>query len=110
MLSACDRRTSGDVLHDFLLSRRGPVADRLYLSSADGGRAITDAVAETYHIAKYGYALTGIRFVPPKQGARFTAELFIHVYGTEWSEGDVLVLRCLELSRLACQTTKQTKT
>ena len=26
---------------------RGPVADRLYLSTADGGRAITDAVTET---------------------------------------------------------------
>jgi ADP-ribosylglycohydrolase len=50
---------------------RGPVADRLYLSSADGGRAITDAVTETYHIAKCSYALTGTSFVLPKQGARF---------------------------------------
>ena len=30
---------------------RGPVADRLYLPTADGGRAITDAVRETYPLS-----------------------------------------------------------
>ncbi|HVX44534.1 MAG TPA: ADP-ribosylglycohydrolase family protein [Mycobacteriales bacterium] len=38
---------------------RGPVADRLYLSTADGGRGITDAVAETDHIVASGRALAG---------------------------------------------------
>ena len=38
---------------------RGPVADRLYLPTADGGRAITDAVTETYHMVKLGRALAG---------------------------------------------------
>ncbi len=36
---------------------RGPVADRLYLPTADGGRAISDAVIETYHIVNSGRAL-----------------------------------------------------
>ena len=40
---------------------RGPVADRLYLPTADGGRAITDAVTETYHIVNIGRALAGAR-------------------------------------------------
>lgn len=54
---------------------RGPIADRLYLSTADGGRAITDAVAETYHIVNIGRALVGATPVVPKSGARFHFEL-----------------------------------
>ena len=54
---------------------RGPVADRLYMSAADGGRALTDAVTETYHIVNIGRALAGEAPVPPKVGARFHFEL-----------------------------------
>ena len=54
---------------------RGPVADRLYLSTADGGRAITDAVTETYHIVNSGRALAGLAPLAPKDGARFHFEL-----------------------------------
>ena len=54
---------------------RGPVADRLYLPTADGGRAITDAVTETYHIVNTGLALAGLAPVAPKGGARFHFEL-----------------------------------
>lgn len=54
---------------------RGPVADRLYLPTADGGRAITDAVTETYHIVNIGRALAGEKPVRPKGGARFHFEL-----------------------------------
>ena len=50
---------------------RGPVADRLYLSTADGGRAISDAVAETYAIVNSGRALRGLAPLAPKEGARF---------------------------------------
>ncbi|MBO0793294.1 MAG: ADP-ribosylglycohydrolase family protein, partial [Ktedonobacteraceae bacterium] len=50
---------------------RGPLADRLYLPTADGGRAITDAVNETYHVARAGYALAGLPLTEPKGGARF---------------------------------------
>ncbi len=50
---------------------RGPVADRIYLPTADGGRAITDAVRETYEIVNIGRALAGQEPVAPKNGARF---------------------------------------
>jgi hypothetical protein len=55
---------------------RGPVADRLLISSADGSRSVTDAVCVTYEIARIGYALGN--FSPPaspKNGARFHFEL-----------------------------------
>jgi len=54
---------------------RGPVADRLYLPTADGGRAISDAVTETYHIVNIGRVLAGQAPEGPKQGARFHFEL-----------------------------------
>jgi ADP-ribosylglycohydrolase len=54
---------------------RGPVADRLYLPAADGGRAITDAVMETYHVVNIGRALAGKEPLAPKGGTRFHFEL-----------------------------------
>ena len=54
---------------------RGPVADRLYLPTADGGRAVTDAVTETYHIVNIGRSLAGEAPVAPKGGARFHFDL-----------------------------------
>jgi len=54
---------------------RGPVADRLYLPTADGGRAVTDAVIETYHIVNSGRTLAGEAPLAPKGGARFHFEL-----------------------------------
>ncbi|MBI3958032.1 MAG: ADP-ribosylglycohydrolase family protein [Chloroflexi bacterium] len=54
---------------------RGPVADRLYLPTADGGRAISDAVTESYHVVNTGRALAGAAPLAPKQGARFHFEL-----------------------------------
>jgi hypothetical protein len=50
---------------------RGPVADRLYLPTADGGRCITDAVQETCRIVNLGRALAGEGPIAPKGGARF---------------------------------------
>ncbi|MFN3330934.1 MAG: ADP-ribosylglycohydrolase family protein, partial [Caldilinea sp.] len=38
---------------------RSPVADRMYLSTADGGRAVTNALTESYHIINIGRALAG---------------------------------------------------
>src|ERR687885_723172 len=54
---------------------RGPVADRLYLPTADGGRAITDAVQETYRVVNIGRSLAGQAPVAPKDGARFHFDL-----------------------------------
>jgi ADP-ribosylglycohydrolase len=53
---------------------RGPVADRMYLATADGGRAISDALTESYHIVNIGRALQGEPPLAPKQGARFHFE------------------------------------
>ncbi len=54
---------------------RGPIADRLYLPTADGGRAITDAVRETYEVVNIGRALAELPPRAPKQGARFHFDL-----------------------------------
>jgi hypothetical protein len=54
---------------------RGPVADRLYLPTADGGRGITDAVTEACYIVNIGRALSGEAPVAPKDGARFHLNL-----------------------------------
>src|SRR5919112_409947 len=54
---------------------RGPIADRLYLPTADGGRAITDAVTETFNVVNTGRALAGLPPRAPKGGARFHWEL-----------------------------------
>ncbi len=54
---------------------RGPVADRMFLPTADGGRAITDALTEAYHIVNIGRALAGAPALAPKDGARFHFEL-----------------------------------
>ncbi len=50
---------------------RGPVRDRLFVVSADGGRAITDAVREAEELAASGRALAGVAPWHPKGGARF---------------------------------------
>ncbi len=54
---------------------RGPVADRLYLPTADGGRAVTDAVREALQINNIGRALYGQPPLAPKKGARFNFDL-----------------------------------
>ena len=50
---------------------RGPVADQLYLPTADGGRAITDALHETDFLLETAYAIHGQHWIRPKAGARF---------------------------------------
>jgi len=54
---------------------RGPINDRLLLSTADGGRAVTDAVSETYAIVNAARALQKQPLLKPKGGARFHFEL-----------------------------------
>jgi ADP-ribosylglycohydrolase len=50
---------------------RGPVADRMYLSTADGSRAITDALTEALRIVNAGRILQGEAPLAPKNGAKF---------------------------------------
>ncbi|KAA3648281.1 MAG: ADP-ribosylglycohydrolase family protein [Chloroflexi bacterium] len=54
---------------------RQPIADRLYISSADGGRAISDAVQESYILANLVGKLAGEAPLNPKDAARFHFEL-----------------------------------
>ncbi|GCE10971.1 ADP-ribosylglycohydrolase family protein [Tengunoibacter tsumagoiensis] len=54
---------------------RGPVADRMYLPTADGGRTITDAVQETLALVNTARALKGNAALHYKGGARFHFEL-----------------------------------
>lgn len=70
---------------------RGPVADRLYLSTADGGRAISDAVIETYHVVNAARALAGADALAPKSGARFHFSLPGSVQGFESANSGVEV-------------------
>lgn len=50
---------------------RGPVADRLYLPTADGGSCVTDAATQAFRLINIGRALAGEAAVAPKDGARF---------------------------------------
>ncbi len=71
------------------LKLRAPVADRLFLSTADGGRCITDAVRETYEICRLANRLGQVPPVPiPKQGARFHFELPGSLQGFQVEPGD----------------------
>jgi ADP-ribosylglycohydrolase len=54
---------------------RGPINDRMLLSTADGGRSVTDAVNETYAIVNAARALREEPPLKPKRGARFHFEL-----------------------------------
>jgi len=67
---------------------RGPIADRMLISSADGGNAITDAVRVAYQIAGFGFRLAGVG-VPgaPKNGATFHFSLPGSVQGFEADSG-----------------------
>ncbi|MCZ7646316.1 MAG: ADP-ribosylglycohydrolase family protein [Planctomycetota bacterium] len=65
---------------------RQPVADRLFLPTADGGRCVTDAARETCELAKTAHALYGEPFAAPKGGARFHFELPGSVQGFAFEE------------------------
>jgi ADP-ribosylglycohydrolase len=65
---------------------REPVADRMYLSSADGGRAITDAATEAVHVVNLGRALAGEPSWKP--GARFHFSLRGSVQGFDGDHAD----------------------
>lgn len=50
---------------------RGPVADRIFLTSAEGGRTISDAVAVTREIVRAGHALAGLPLPVGAKDRRF---------------------------------------
>jgi ADP-ribosylglycohydrolase len=74
---------------------RTPVADRLYLSTADGGRCITDAVRETYEICRMAHKLGQAPAVAaPKNGARFHFTLLGSVQGFQVEPSSGAGLAC----------------
>ncbi|TCR87934.1 ADP-ribosylglycohydrolase family protein [Rhizobium sp. BK376] len=51
---------------------RGPIADRMLISSADGGNSINDAVRQAYFLTNLGLQLSGgQKLDAPKDGAQF---------------------------------------
>lgn len=66
---------------------RTPVADKMYLPTADGGRCITDAVRETYEVVNIGRSLQGLEPLAPKAGARYHFEMSGSVQAWEAGRG-----------------------
>jgi hypothetical protein len=83
---------------------REPVVDRLYLSTADGGRGITDALTEAYHVVNSGRALAGQAPVTPKGGARFHFELPGSVQGFQAEDSSVRLENVAGHSRLGTRS------
>ena len=51
---------------------RGPIADRMLISSADGGNSINDAVRQAYYLTNLGLQLAGGEMLEaPKGGAQY---------------------------------------
>lgn len=73
---------------------RQPVADRLYVSTAEGGETVSDALRESQRIVRIGRSLAGEIPAPPKRGARFNFDLPGAVQGFER-------LDCAELQNVA---------
>jgi ADP-ribosylglycohydrolase len=53
---------------------RGPVRDRLFLPTAEGGRCISDAVREADALVAMARTMRGLEVHAPKEGARFHFE------------------------------------
>ena len=71
---------------------RGPVADRLYLPTADGARCLSDALREAYALVNMGRALAGQPPVAPKDGARFHFSLPGSVQGFGADDPETLIV------------------
>ena len=66
---------------------RGPLADRMLISSADGGNSINDAVRQAYYLAGLGCGLAGEPApAAPKNGAMFHFSLPGSVQGFRVAE------------------------
>ena len=71
---------------------RGPLADRMLISSADGGNAMNDAVRVAYRLAALGQRLAGSPpSAPPKDGAQYHFSLPGSVQGFRPKHGHRLI-------------------
>jgi ADP-ribosylglycohydrolase len=78
---------------------RGPVADRILMPTADGGRAVTDAVQEALRIVNIGRSLAKEPPAWPKGGARFNFSFPGSVQGFS-PEGDTKLENWMEHSQV----------
>ena len=87
---------------------RGPVADRLYLPTAEGGSCFSDALTVATQLVAVAHALAGLEADSPKNGARyhwsqpgsvqsFTSES-LTIRNVEWSGEHGLLLRAEDAS------------
>lgn len=67
---------------------RGPVADRIVMPTADGGRTVTDAAREAMAVINAGRAMAGHEPLAPKDGARFPFVLPGSRHAFELCDGD----------------------
>jgi ADP-ribosylglycohydrolase len=80
---------------------RNPIADRMYISTADGGGSITDAVIEARALIKAGHVLAGSKApAPAKNGARFSFEFPGSLQGFSVKSGSVAHLHPLEIGNV----------
>ena len=70
------------------LDWRGPVADRIYVPTADPSWGISDCVRETQQIVNAGLALRGDEAWRPKNGAQFHFELPGSLQGFTVTDGE----------------------
>lgn len=69
---------------------RGPIADRLLISSADGGNSINDAVRMAYYLANLGLTLAGhAPLSAPEAGAQFHFSLPGSTQGFRSQDGQI---------------------
>ncbi|GAA2364728.1 hypothetical protein Cme02nite_32560 [Catellatospora methionotrophica] len=66
---------------------RGPIADRMYLPTVDGGSSVTDAATQAVILANHGLRWAGREPLVPKDGARFHFALPGSVQGFTASSG-----------------------
>jgi ADP-ribosylglycohydrolase len=81
---------------------RTPIADRMYISTAEGGGSITDAVIEAQSLIGAGHALAGVS--PPKaakKGARFNFNFPGSLQGFVSKSGSPARLHQVEISNVA---------
>ncbi len=79
---------------------RGPVSDRMFIPTADGGRAITDAVSESLRIVNYKNIIDKKPAIHYKNGARFHFELPGSVQGFQCAgSGNVFLKNVSKFSK-----------
>jgi len=70
---------------------REPVADRIYIPTADGGRCVSDAASEAVYLANVARRFRKMEPAAPKNGARFHFDLPGSVQGFSCKSSDVRI-------------------